>query len=93
MATVKKIPAVEARIHLGDIMKRSFQDGDRFIVEKSGIPMIAIINANEYLRFIQDREERFKILDQIKSKISALPQEEIDEDIRLAVKSIRKKNA
>ncbi|MBU4457914.1 MAG: type II toxin-antitoxin system Phd/YefM family antitoxin, partial [Candidatus Omnitrophica bacterium] len=63
----KVIPAVEARVHLGEIMKRSFKKGERFIVEKSGIPMIAILNAEEYTRIIQEREEQFKIFDKIKS--------------------------
>ena len=61
---VKTIPAVEARIHLGDIIKRAFQKGERFIVEKSGLPMVAIMNIQEYLKLVQEREERFKILDQ-----------------------------
>jgi len=70
--TIKTIPAVEARTHFGEIMKRAFKKGDRFIVEKSGIPMIAILNANEYVQLIQEHEERFKILDRIKAKLPDL---------------------
>jgi len=39
MEARKTISAVEARVHFGAIMKRSFKNGQRFIVEKSGIPM------------------------------------------------------
>ena len=63
--TVKTIPAVEARVHFGQIMQKSFKHGDRFLVEKSGIPMVAIINADDYARLIQERDGRFKILDKI----------------------------
>lgn len=91
--TIKTIPAVQARIHLGAIMKRAFKNGDHYIVEKSGIPMVAILNANEYMQIVQEREERFKILKNIKAKIPFFPPEEVEEDVRRAVKDIRKKHA
>jgi hypothetical protein len=40
---------VEARVHLGEIMKRSFKKGERFIVEKGGIPMVAVFVEHGYL--------------------------------------------
>jgi len=91
MASVRIIPAVEARTHLGDIMKRSFKKGERFIVEKSGIPMIVILSADEYTRLIQEREERFKIFDKIRAKAPNIPSEEVDEDIQKAIQAVRKK--
>lgn len=91
MATVKVIPAVEARVHLGEIMKRSFKKGERFIVEKSGIPMVAIVSADEYTRVIQEREEQFKIFDKIRSKVPDIASEEVEKDVREAMQAIRKK--
>jgi len=88
--TTKTIPALEARVHLGEIMKQSFKNGVRFIVEKSGIPMIAILSANEYQRFFQEREERFKILDSIKSGLPDISSEEIEKDISATIKAVRK---
>lgn len=93
MVTAKVIPAVEARVHLGEIMKRSFKKGDRFIVEKAGIPMIAILSADEYTRFIQEREEQFKIFDKIRAKAPNLPVEEIEKDVHEAARAVRKKHA
>lgn len=91
--TTKTIPAVEARVHLGKIMRQSFKKGTHFIVEKSGIPMIAILNANEYLKFFQEREERFKILDRIRAKLPDIPEKEVEKDIQKAVNATRKKYA
>ncbi|MDO9513565.1 MAG: hypothetical protein Q7J59_03015 [Elusimicrobiota bacterium] len=88
--TTKTIPALEARVHLGEIMKQSFKNGARFIVEKSGIPMIAILNANEYRQFFQEREERFKIMDRIRTKLPNIPAEEVEKDIRATIKAVRK---
>ncbi len=93
MAAAKVIPAVEARVHLGEIMKRSFKKGDRFIVEKAGIPMIAILSADEYTRFIQEREEQFKIFDKIRSKAPGVPVKEVERDVNKAIRAVRKKHA
>ena len=41
--TVETIPAVKARTHFGEIMKKSYKKGSRFVVEKSGIPMVVIL--------------------------------------------------
>lgn len=93
MIATKVIPAVEARVHLGEIMKRSFKKGDRFIVEKTGIPMIAIISADEYIRFIQEREEQFRIFDNIKSKAPDAPLKEVEKDVHRAIQAVRGRHA
>lgn len=91
--TVKTIPALEARVHLGEIMKKSFKSGDCFIVEKAGIPMVAIISAQEYTHLVEEREERFRILDSIKHKTPVISEEEAQKDIEEALKNVRKKRA
>jgi prevent-host-death family protein len=93
MVAAKVIPAVEARVHLGEIMKRSFKKGERFIVEKAGIPMVAILSAVEYVRFIQEREEQFKVFDKIRSKVPDIPAEEVEKDVCKAIRAIREKRA
>ena len=88
--TGKTIPAVEARVHFGQIMQKSFKNGDRFLVEKSGIPMVAIINADDYARLIQEREDQFKILDKIKAKLPHFSPDEVEGDIAHAIAQVRK---
>ena len=92
MPSTKIIPAVEARTHLGEIMKQAFKQGKHFIVQKSGIEMIAIISANEYAKIMEEREERFKILNKIKTKIPDVPVEGVENDIAKAVKAVRRKS-
>jgi hypothetical protein len=93
MARAKRIPAVEARVHLGRIMKRAYSNGDRFIVEKSGIPMVAIINADDYALLVEAREEHFKVLDRVRAKLPDVDAGEAAKDVRAAVKSARKRSA
>ena len=88
---MKAIPAVEARVHFGEIIMKSFKDGERFIVEKAGIPMVVIMNAREYERIIQEREERFKLLDQFKMNLPDVSEEEIRKDVSQAMSRVRKK--
>ena len=89
----KTIPAVQARVHLGDIMNRAFKKGESFIVEKSGIPIIAIVSAAEYTQLTQEREERFRVIDQIKRGLPNAAALEIETDINQVVKATRKRRA
>ena len=93
---MKTVPAVEARVHFGEIIKKSFKKGDRFTVEKLGIHMVVILNANEYAqyaRMAEEREERFKILDRIKSAIPGTPSHKVEKDIHEAIEAVRKERA
>ena len=90
--TVKTIPAVEARVHFGEIMRRSFKNRDRFVVEKSGIPMVVILNADDYARLVEEREVRFKVLDKIRAKAPRVSTEEVEGDVSRALHHVRKKS-
>ena len=93
MTNTKTIPAVEARIHLGEIMKRAFKNGERFIVEKSGLPMVAIVNANEYFRMVEGREERFRVVERIKARLPDRSPEQVERDVQEAIRVVRKRRA
>ena len=88
--TIKTIPAVEARVHFGEIMRRSFKNRDRFVVEKSGIPMVVILNADDYSRLVGEREARFKAIDKIRAKALRVSPEEVEEDVSRALHQVRK---
>jgi hypothetical protein len=89
--TVRTIPAVEARVHFGEIMQKSFKNGDRFVVEKSGIPMVVILNADDYSKLVGEREERFRVLDKIRAKLPRFSAEEVESDVSKAITQVRKK--
>lgn len=95
--TEKTIPALEARNHFGEIMKLSMIQGDNFIVEKSGIPMVAIINVQNYEKYkqlMEEREKDFQILDKIRSQMPEMTEEKIQRLVNESIKAVRKsKNA
>jgi antitoxin (DNA-binding transcriptional repressor) of toxin-antitoxin stability system len=48
MKPVKTITATELHKRRGEIILRCFRNGEHFIVERDGIPMVAIIPIGEY---------------------------------------------
>lgn len=92
--TEQTIPAMEARTHFGEIMKKTMVNGVSFIVEKAGIPMVAILDLKSYEQFKQLLEERdrdFEIVNQIRSKIPDMPEEEINALVKDSIQAVRKK--
>jgi len=45
------VKATEARIHFGEMIKRAYRGEEHLIIEKGGIPVVAIISVKDYERF------------------------------------------
>ena len=66
--TTQTINVIEARQTWSQLLNRVFRSRDRVIIEKSGIPVAALISAEELERFTRLEQERasdFSILDEI----------------------------
>lgn len=50
------IPATIAHRQFGDLIKRAFSGREHFIVEKDGLPVVAILSMAEYQELMQERE-------------------------------------
>ena len=92
MGAEKTISAVEARVHFGDVMKRTFKEGAHFVVEKAGIPMVVILNAQEYA-LLTAREERAEVIQRVRNRVPAVPADEAERDIAQAVRAVRRRHA
>jgi prevent-host-death family protein len=88
---VKKVPALKARTHLGEIMKEVQGGKVRVLVERAGVPMVGIISADEFQRLIAEREARFQAVDRIRARLDAVPDAEIARDVRAALKDVRRR--
>jgi len=87
----KTIPALEARTQLGEIMKQVQGGRVRVLVEKSGVPMVGIISAEEFQRVIAEREARFEVIDRIRSRLPSVPDAEVRRDVRAALRQVRRR--
>lgn len=91
MGLARTVSAVEARVHFGEIMRKSMVKGDRYIVEKSGIPMVVILNANDYNRLAAN-ENRFKVIERIRSRTTQTSPREVEKDVAIALKAVRRRS-
>ena len=88
---IKTVPALEARTQFGQILKEVQGGRVRVLVEKSGVPMVGIISAQEFQRVIAEREVRFEVVDRIRRRLPSVPDREVQRDVREALKQVRRR--
>ena len=52
------IPATMAHRQFGDLVRRAFSGKEHFIVEKDGLPVVAIVSMADYEELMKEREQR-----------------------------------
>lgn len=86
------IASSEARAQWSNLINRVARRQTRVIVEKSGIPVAAIVSADDLER-LQDldrrRAERFRILDEIGDAFKDVPDQELVGEISRALTEVR----
>jgi prevent-host-death family protein len=87
------VGAREARQRFADLLGRVGYGKEVAIVQRSGKPMMALIPIELYEQLIAEREARFEVLDRIRSRLPEVPQEEIEQDVNLAIAEVRGKHA
>ncbi len=85
----KRISAKDARAQFSEILGRVHFGKETVIVEKQGKPMAAIIDIDLYELWQEEREARFGVLDEIRSKGRRKRPEEIEKDVAEAVAEVR----
>lgn len=91
----ERINVTEARRGWSGLLNRVFRRESRVVIEKSGIPVAAIIPYWEYeayLRLRAKRMERFKVLDEMRDAFKDVPPEEIEREVAKAIAEVRAEN-
>jgi PHD/YefM family antitoxin component YafN of YafNO toxin-antitoxin module len=57
---VSRIPITKARVNLGAVVKRAHLNGEYFILEKDGIPIAGIMDADELEDYLELRNPKVK---------------------------------
>ena len=86
------IAASEARQHFSQLLNQVFRREKRVVIEKSGVPVAALISADdlEQLRRLEEqRREDFAVLDRIREAFRGVPAEEIEREVARAVAEVR----
>jgi prevent-host-death family protein len=66
---------------LSSLVNKVYRNETRVLVEKSGIPVAAIISADDLKRFAQleqERKQRFAVIDRMREAFKDVPAEEIE---------------
>lgn len=88
------LKASDVRSNWSQLLNKVFVNQTRIIVEKSGIPVAAVISAQDLARFTQMEEqriERFKILDKIREAFKDIPAEKVEQEVSKAIEQVRMK--
>jgi prevent-host-death family protein len=91
----KTIKASVARQQFSQLLNEIFRGESRVVVEKSGIPVAAIISASDYQRLARleaERNKDFAILDEMREAFKDVPPEEIEREVSRAISQVREEN-
>lgn len=87
---LKKISAIKARQNLGQVMNEVALKEDEYIVERAGKPLVAIIPIDQYKRLLGEREDFFRMVDEIQKEAVRSDRKVINSEIEEAVQAYRK---
>lgn len=85
----------DVRKEWSQLLNSVFKDQKRVIVEKSGIPVAAVISAEDLERFKkleEQRERNFVILDEVGEKFKDVSSQEIEQEVSKALRQVRAEN-
>lgn len=86
------IKASDVRQHLGEPLNKVFRRETRVLVEKSGVPVAAIVSADDLKRLNQldrERAERFAVIDEMRAAFKDVSTEEIEREAARTVAEAR----
>lgn len=84
--------ASEVRQQWSQLLNKVFRNQTRVVVEKSGIPVAAVISTEDLKRFTQlekQRKERFKALDRMREAFKDIPSDKIEQEVEKAISEVR----
>jgi len=87
---VKKVNALKARQHLGQLLEEVYYRGDHYIIERAGKPMAAVVPVWQFEEWQQRREQFFAMIDAVHARNADVPSEVIEQEIGEAVQAVRK---
>lgn len=86
--------ASEARQQFSQLLNKVFRRETRILVQKSGIPVAAIVSAQDLeqlQRLEAERERDFAILDEIGEAFKNVPPDELEREVARALTQARRK--
>ena len=86
---VRKVTAMKVRDSLGELLDEVYYRGDEVVIERAGRAMAVLVPVGRYEQYRQDRNERFKILEQIKARTKRIPGRKLNATMLEAIRAAR----
>lgn len=56
--TVNRLPITKARMNLGSVVRKTHSDKEYFIIEKDGIPVVGVMDIDEFEDYLETKKEQ-----------------------------------
>ena len=89
------LKASDVRSNWSQLLNQVFRGETEVVVEKSGIPVAAIVSAHDYQKLQQikqARERDFAVIDKMRAAFKDIPDDEIEREVSKAVTEVRKES-
>src|SRR2546430_1607894 len=96
MVKIQTVKVTDARQQFSQLLNSVYKERRRVMIEKSGIPVAALISARDLERLDQLEEQRqrdFSVLDEIGEAFKNVPDDELDREITGALAQVRAENS
>ena len=80
---------MKARDNLGRLLDEVYNRGNEVVIQRAGKAMAVLVPMGRYEERRQDRQERFKLLDRIKTRTRKIPAKRLTATIDEAVRAAR----
>jgi prevent-host-death family protein len=85
----QRLNATQARQEWSQLLNRVFRRETRVVVERSGIPVAAIVSAHDLERLKRMEDEETRALDRMRAAFSDVTEEQIVKDVDAVVEEVR----
>ncbi len=95
IGTHRRVGAREARSRFADLLGQVRYAHETVIIERAGEPVAALVPLEVVEHYTRARKRLFSIIDEIRSGLPDLPQDEVEADVAEAIAAVRaaKRNA
>ena len=90
---VKKVNALKVRQNLGEVLEKVYYKGDRYVIERAGKPMAAVVPLKVLEDYDANKEELFGLIKKAQRRNTRVKPEVVEREVAEAVRSVRAKRS
>lgn len=90
---VKTVNALKARKNLGQLLEQVYYQGDKYVIERAGRPMAAVVPIWQLEEWQKLRERFFGMVAEVQQKNKSVKSDVIEGEVQAAVQAVRAKPA